>query len=115
MKSVQFDSIGEAKGTHGNSTEKKLIDAAEISEKIAALQQERERLELGIMQHINTTLCGSDEETVDMRIALKKYLLQGLSLKQIATRHLHRDYKKTKELYSTGFEIIKKHPVTNRN
>lgn len=115
VKSVQFDSIGEAKGTHGNSTEKKLIDAAEISEKIAALQQEREQLELGIMQHINTTLCGSDEETVDMRIALKKYLLQGLSLKQIATRHLHRDYKKTKELYSTGFEIIKKHPVTNRN
>ena len=113
VKSVQFDSIGEAKGTH----EKKLIDAAEISEKIAALQQERDRLELSIMQHINTTLCGSDEETVDMRIALKKYLLQGLSLKQIATRHLHRDYKKTKELYSTGFEKIKKTPSlteTNR-
>lgn len=44
VKSVQFDSIGEAKGTHGNSTEKKLIDAAEISEKIAALQQERDLL-----------------------------------------------------------------------
>ena len=117
VKSVQFDSIGEAKGTHGNSTEKKLIDAAEISEKIAALQQERDRLELSIMQHINTTLCGSDEETVDMRIALKKYLLQGLSLKQIATRHLHRDYKKTKELYITGFEKIKNTPPlteTNR-
>ena len=117
VKSVQFDSIGEAKGTHGNSTEKKLIDAAEISEKIAALQQERDRLELSIMQHINTTLRGSDEETVDMRIALKKYLLQGLSLKQIATRHLHRDYKKTKELYSTGFEKIKNTPSlteTNR-
>ena len=56
VKSVQFDSIGEAKGTHGNNTEKKLIDAAEISEKIAALQQERERLELGIMQHLETIL-----------------------------------------------------------
>ena len=115
VKSVQFDSIGEAKGTHGNITEKKLIDAAEISEKIAALLQDQ--LELGIMQHINIALCGSDEETVDMRIALKKYLLQGLSLKQIATRHLHRDYKKTKELYSTGFEKIKNTPPlteTNR-
>ena len=61
VKSVQFDSIGEAKGTHGNSTEKKLIDAAEISEKIAALQQERDRLELSIMQHIaNGTLAEAE-------------------------------------------------------
>ena len=59
VKSVQFDGIGGVRGTHGNSTEKKLLDAAEISEKIAALQQERDRLELSIMQHINTTLCGS--------------------------------------------------------
>ena len=121
VKSVQFDSIGEAKGTHGNSTEKKLIDAAEIRERLTAVEELTQkpmlRLELSIMQHINTTLCGSDEETVDMRIALKKYLLQGLSLKQIATRHLHRDYKKTKELYSTGFEKIKNTPPlteTNR-
>ena len=46
VKSVQYDSIGEAKGTTENNTEKKLITAAEIGEKIVALQQERDRLEI---------------------------------------------------------------------
>lgn len=115
VNSVQYDSIGEAKGTHENSTEKKLIDAAEISQKIAELQLERARLELSIMQHINGVLCGGDKETVDMRIVLKKYLLQGVSLKQIATRHLHRNYTKTKELYNTGCKIIKNFPSLTEN
>lgn len=108
VKSVQFDSIGEAKGTHGNSTEKKLIDAAEISEKIAALQQERDRLELSIMQHINTTLCGSDEETVDMRIILKSHLLTGNSLKQISRLVVHRDYGVTRKIFHEGLAMLEK-------
>ena len=115
VKSVQYDSIGEAKGTTENNTEKKLITAAEIDEKIVALQQERDRLEIGIMQHINTVLCGNDVETVDTRITLKKYLLQGVPLKQIAARHLHRDYKKTKDLYSVGVKIIKNPPSLTEN
>lgn len=115
VKSVQYNSIGEAKGTHGNRIEKKLIDVAEIEEKINALQWEREQLEISIVQDINTALCGSEEETVDMRIALKRYLLQGVSLKQIAVKHLHRDYKKTKDLYHAGFEIVKNTPSLTEN
>lgn len=108
VKSVQFDSIGEAKGTHGNSTEKKLIDAAEISEKIEQLEQERDQLKLGILQEINRAISGGGAKEVEMRIILKSHLLTGNSLKQISRLVVHRDYGVTRKIFHEGLAMLEK-------
>lgn len=108
VKSVQFDSIGEAKGTHGNSTEKKLIDAAEISEKIEQLEQERDQLKLGILQEINQAISGGGAKEVEMRIILKSHLLTGNSLKQISRLVVHRDYGVTRKIFHEGLAMLEK-------
>lgn len=108
VKSVQFDSIGEAKGTHGNSTEKKLIDAAEISEKIEQLEQERDQLKLGILQEINRAISGGGAKEVEMRIILKSHLLTGNSLKQISRLVVHRDYGATRKIFHEGLAMLEK-------
>ena len=108
VKSVQFDSIGEAKGTHGNSTEKKLIDAAEISEKIGQLEQERDQLKLGILQEINRAISGSGVKAVEMRLILKSHLITGNSLKQISRVVVHRDYGVTRKIFHEGLAMLEK-------
>lgn len=108
VKSVQFDSIGEAKGTHGNSTEKKLIDAAEIDEEIERLEQELDQLKLDILQEINHAVSGGGEKEAEMRIILKSHLLTGNSLKRISQVVVHRDYGATRKIFHEGLAMLEK-------
>ena len=108
VKSVQYDSIGEAKGTHENSTEKKLIDAAEIDTEIAQLERERNQLKLEILQEINCAISGDGAKEVEMRIILKSHLLTGNSLKHISCVVVHRDYGATRKIFREGLTLLKK-------
>ncbi len=108
VKSVQYDSIGEAKGTHENSTEKKLIDAAEIAAEIVQLERERDQLKLGILQEINCAISGDGAKEVEMRIILKSHLLTGNSLKHISCAVIHRDYGTTRKIFHEGLDLLKK-------
>ena len=108
VKSVQFDSIGATHSSAGNRTEQKLLRAAEIDEEIGQLEQERDRLKLGILQEINQAISGGGAKEVEMRIILKSHLLTGNSLKQISRLVVHRDYGVTRKIFHEGLAMLEK-------
>lgn len=108
VKSVQFDSIGAAHGSAGNRTEQKLLRAAEIDGEIVLLEQERDRLKLGILQEINQAISGGGAKEVEMRIVLKSHLLTGNSLKHISRAVVHRDYGVTRKIFHEGLAMLEK-------
>lgn len=108
VQAVRYDSIGEAKGTSGNATEQKLLNAVEITAEIEQLEQERDQLKLGILQEINRAISGGGAKEVEMRIILKSHLLTGNSLKQISRVVVHRDYGVTRKIFHEGLAMLEK-------
>lgn len=107
VKAVQYDSIGDGKGTHGNRMETRMVDAAAISAEIDELKKEYDVLKLDILQEINIGISGDSIREVDIRTILKEHLLEGLNIKAIANKVIHRDYKATLSLYKTGCDLLK--------
>lgn len=107
VKAVQYDSIGEGKGTSGNRTETKMVDAAAISAEIDELEKECNALKVDILQEINETICGDDVISIDMRLILKEHLLKGTPLTKISEKIVHRNYKTTRLFYQEGCEKLK--------
>ena len=85
VQAVRYDSIGEAKGTSGNATEQKLLNAVEIAAEIRQLEQERDALKLDIFREINQAIPGNSAREVEMRIILKANILDGKSLCTVHT------------------------------
>lgn len=104
---IRYDSIGEAKGTPGNATEKKMLDAASISLKINVLKKEYGALKMDILQEINDGVPGDTLREVYMRTILKSRLIDRKSIKHIANSILHIDYGVTRSLYRSGCDILK--------
>lgn len=105
---VRYDSIGEAKGTHGNTMENKMLDSAAISVEIEKLEKERCALKLEILQEINQKIGGDDARSIEKRIVLKECIIENKSLSFIADNILHRAYSLVRKLNSDGFEALKK-------
>ena len=73
VQAVRYDSIGEAKGTSGNATEQKLLNAVEIAAEIEQLEQERDQLKLGILQEINRAISGGGAKAWNKRDGRQTY------------------------------------------
>ncbi len=107
VKSVRYDSIGDAKVRSVNQVQRKMTEAAAISVEIDGLKREYDMLRLDIMREINVGIDGDGVREIDMRIILKKHLLDGLNIKHIASKVIHRDYKVARSLYNTGCDLLK--------
>lgn len=107
VKAVRYSNIGDGKGTPENNTEIKMVDAAVISVEIDELRKERDTLKLDILQEINNVIVGDGAHEVDMRIILKKHLLEGENIKAIANKVVHRDYGVTRRMYQEGLARLK--------
>ncbi len=111
VKAVQYDSIGEGKGTSENRTEAKMVDAAAISEEIEQLEKEYDILKLDILQKINNGIIGDGVREVDMRTILKERMLYGRSFNYIANKVVHINRKSVSALYHEGCSILKISPI----
>ena len=107
VKAVQYDSIGDAKGTPENNAERKMVDAAAISAEITELEKEHASIRLELKDSIDQAICGEDIHSVDMRMVLKSHLLQNVPLNQVAKKVVHRDYSATRKMYQEGFAMLK--------
>lgn len=104
---IRYDSIGEAKGTPGNTMEKKMLDAASISLKINVLKKEYGALKMDILQEINDGVPGDTLREVYMRTILKEKLLYGHNFNYIANKIVHTNRKLVSALYHEGCSILK--------
>lgn len=104
---IRYDSIGEAKGTPGNATEKKMLDAASISLKINVLKKEYDALKMDILQEINDGVAGDTIRDVDIRTILKEKVLYGHNFNYIANKVVHINIKTVSALYREGCDVLK--------
>lgn len=110
VKAVQYDSIGDAKGTPANNAERKMVDAAAIAAEIKELEKEYDVLKLDILQKINSVIDGNGVREVDMRTILKERVLYGRSFNYIANKVVHINRKSVSTLYHEGCSILKISP-----
>lgn len=106
--SPQYDCIGSTRSINADNTEENnMIEFADDGEEIKRLIEEKDRLTAEVCQEIDKIIPDTSVDDLDRRSIMKSNLLKNMSLKAIANKVVHRDYKTVRAIFHETCDELK--------